>query len=193
MSRFALKIAPLLAVALIAGCAGTPEPAASDLEQARTIAAKVPASLLGMLQSAIQTGGPEGAIEVCSVKAPEMARAASEQTGWSIRRASLGNRNPKGAPDAWERKALERFDARVAAGEPPGGLEFHQVVVEDGRQFLRYAKALPTQALCVQCHGAPEALSGPVRTKLRELYPQDRAVGYATGQVRGGLFLKKAL
>jgi hypothetical protein len=32
-----------------------------------------------------------------------------------------------------------------------------------------------------------------VAAKLRELYPDDRAVGYSPGQIRGAVTLKKAL
>jgi hypothetical protein len=192
--------ATLLASVLLCACASSPqppatspEPAATDLEQARAIAQKVPANLLAVLTDELARGGAEGAIEACRVKAPEMARAASEQTGWNVRRASLRNRNPKGVPDDWERAALERFDARVAAGDNPASLESYQIVTEGGKRYLRYAKALPTQGLCLQCHGAPEVLGDPVNAKLKALYPLDRAVGYSVGQVRGGLFLKKAL
>ena len=60
---------------------------------------------------------------VCREKAPEMAKAASEKTGWKIRRVSLKNCNPKAVPDAWEQAALEDFDRRAAAGESPAKLE----------------------------------------------------------------------
>lgn len=193
MKPIALVAAPFLAGALLAGCASVPEPSASDVGEARAIAAKVPASLLAVLSDELQRGGPAGAIDACRVRAPEMARNASQQTGWNVRRASLRNRNPNGVPDAWERAALEQFDARTAAGENPATLERIQVVDEGGRRILRYAKALPTQGLCVQCHGPEAALPPEVKSKLRALYPQDRAVGYTPGQVRGGLFLKKAL
>lgn len=193
MNRPTSFFAALAAGALLASCASAPEPPAGTLEEARRIAATVPANLLAMLGAEIGKGGAEGAIEACRVKAPEMARAASEQTGWNVRRASLRNRNPKGVPDAWERTALEGFDARVARGENPAALETWQVVDEGGRRVFRYAKALPTQPFCLQCHGDPAAMSEAVRTKLRALYPQDLAVGYSAGQVRGGLFLKKPL
>lgn len=52
-----------------------------------------------------------------------MAKAASEQTGWMVKRVSLQNRNPKAVPDAWERAVLEDFDKRAAAGESPTTLE----------------------------------------------------------------------
>jgi hypothetical protein len=197
MNRTVLRVLPALAALLLAGCAAPPPaPVAAPpgyLDEARGIAATVPANLLKVLTAELEKGGPAGAIEVCRVKAPEMARAASERTGWNVRRASLKNRNPKGVPDAWERAALERFDAQVAAGAAGGTLETHQVVMEGGKPWFRYAKALPTQALCVQCHGAPDKLSAPVKAKLQASYPNDRATGYAPGQIRGALFLKKPL
>ena len=66
----------------------------------------VPPKLLQVLTEEIAKGGPASAIEVCNVKAPQMAKAASEQTGWMVKRVSLQNRNPKAVPDAWERACL---------------------------------------------------------------------------------------
>ena len=77
---------------------------------ARSVASSIPPKLLQVLTDEIGKGGPESAIEVCKEKAPQMAKAASEQSGWSIRRVSLRNRNPKAVPDSWERNALEEFD-----------------------------------------------------------------------------------
>ena len=73
------------------------------LADARKVAGSVPPRLLQVLNEEIARGGPESAIVVCSEKAPQMARTASEQSGWVIRRVSLRNRNPKATPDAWER------------------------------------------------------------------------------------------
>lgn len=57
----------------------------------------------------------------------------------------------------------------------------------------RLSAPLPTQPLCVQCHGPSDRLPDDVQAKLRALYPSDRAVGYLPGEVRGGLFPKKSL
>ena len=121
------------------------------------MASAVPPKLLATLTQAIDKGGPEGAIAVCRDEAPKLAKAASEQSGWSIRRVSLRERNPKAVPDAWERAALEDFDRRAAAGESPATLEKADVVVEDGQKMQRYMRALPTQALCLSCHGPAPA------------------------------------
>ena len=108
---------------LLAACAAPPVAEAPWVAQARSVAGSVPPKLLTVLQTEIARSGPEGAIGVCNEKAPAMARAASEQSGWSIRRVSLRNRNPQAVPDAWERAALQDFDRRAAAHESPATLE----------------------------------------------------------------------
>ncbi|MBM3390449.1 MAG: DUF3365 domain-containing protein [Betaproteobacteria bacterium] len=186
-----VRIALPLALAL----AAAPGFANDDkmLSEARGVAAGIPPKLLNVLDEEIKKGGPEGAIGVCREKAPAMARAASEQTGWAIRRVSLKNRNPKAVPDAWEEAVLKDFDKRAAAGEKPTGLEKGEVVTVDGKQMYRYMKALPTQDLCLQCHGTPERVSPAVQAKLKEFYPDDKAVGYASAEIRGAITLKKPL
>ena len=171
-------------------------PAAADdalLAEARSVAGAVPPKLLEVLAAEIAKGGPENAIGICREKAPAMARAASERTGWAIRRVSLKNRNPKAAPDAWEQAALEEFDRRAAAGEKPSGLEKGEAVAADGKPVYRYIKALPTLELCVQCHGPVDTLAPGVRARLAELYPDDKATGFNVGTIRGAITIKKPM
>lgn len=184
----------ILALPLIALAAA---PAFSDeaklLEEARGVSSAIPPKLLSVLDEEIKKGGPEGAIGVCRDKAPAMAKAASEKSGWAIRRVSLKNRNPKAVPDAWEEAVLKDFDKRAAAGEKPTGLEKGEVVTMDGKQVYRYMKALPTQDLCLNCHGTPDRISPAVQAKLKELYPADKAVGYHAAEIRGAITIKKPL
>jgi hypothetical protein len=104
---------------------------------------------------------------------------------------SLRNRNPRAVPDAWERAALEDFDRRAAAGETPITLEKAEIVTEDGKQSYRYMRALPVQELCLNCHGLPERLTPAVKDRLKTLYPDDKAVGYRPGEVRGAMTIRK--
>ncbi len=181
----------LLVLALLAAL---PTLAADPLlEEARKVAGSVPPKLLKVLTEEIGKSGPEGAIAVCREKAPQLAKAASEETGWAIRRVSLRNRNPKAVPDAWERAVLEDFDRRSAAGEALAGLEKGEVVADGGKKSYRYMKALPTQELCLNCHGTAERLTPAVKEKLKALYPDDRATGYGPGQVRGAMTIRKPL
>ncbi len=159
--------------------------------EARKVATSVPPKLVVVLTDEIARSGPEGAILVCRDKAPQLAKAASEESGWTVRRVSLKNRNPKAAPDAWERAVLEDFDRRAAAGESPATLEKAELVQDDGRSVRRYMRALPTQQLCLQCHGSAEQLKPAVLERLRTIYPDDKATGYAVGQIRGAMTIRQ--
>jgi hypothetical protein len=183
--------ATTVAVLILAAVPVSAQPPAW-IDQARSAAMSVPPKLVAVLTEEIQKGGPEGAITVCRDKAPAMARAASEATGWTIRRVSLKNRNPKAVPDAWERAALEDFDRRAAAGESPATLERAELVTENGTPWYRYIRALPVQPLCTQCHGPAEQLAPSVRLRIKELYPDDKATGYQVGQIRGAMTLRKS-
>jgi len=163
------------------------------LPQARQVASAVPPKLLEMLNSQIAKGGPATAVEVCNEKAPQMAKAASEKTGWAIRRVSLRNRNPKAVPDAWELEGLKDFDQRAAAGEKPATLEKYGVVETAKGKEYRYMKALPVQQVCLACHGAAENLAPEVAEKLHTLYPSDKATGYAVGDLRGAITIRKVM
>ena len=176
-------------------CLSLPALAQDDamLTDARKVAGAVPPKLLDVLNTQIAKDGPASAVAVCNEKAPQMAKAASEQTGWAIRRVSLRNRNPKAVPDAWELAALKDFDQRAAAGESPATLEKYGVVASASGNEYRYMQALPVQAMCLACHGTADAIPGDVADKLHTMYPADKAVGYSVGDIRGAITIRKAL
>lgn len=182
----------VLLVALFSASLAHADDAALIAETKKT-AMDIPPRLLAMVQAEMERSGLAGAVEACSDKAPKMAAAASQSTGWAIRRVSLKNRNPKATPDAWEKDALLDFDQRALAGESPATLEKVEFVNEGERRVLRYIKALPTQGLCLNCHGGSENISAQVKAQIAKTYPNDLAVGYQEGQIRGALTVKRPL
>ena len=183
----------LLAATLALTALSTWADDAALIAETKMTALGIPPKLLQMVQEEIDNGSYHGAIAACSEKAPKMAAAASQNTGWAIRRVSLKNRNPKATPDTWERAVLEDFDRRRAAGENPAMIEKAEIISEGDKRTLRYMKALPTQALCLNCHGGPDKIAAEVKARLTEIYPDDKAVGYSEGQIRGALTVKRTL
>jgi hypothetical protein len=174
--------------------AGAAEPGASPdslAAEARSVVAKFADKLKGELMVAMKADGPVKAIEVCNVSASAIAGDASAN-GWTVGRTSLKLRNAKNAPDAWEEAALKDFDAARAKGADPKTLEKVEVVEKDGVRTFRFMKAIPAAAEpCLACHG--EGIKGPVKAKLAELYPADKATGYKEGDIRGAFTLSKTL
>ena len=147
--------------------------------------------LKGELQAGMKAGGPTQAIGVCRDKAPEIAAQISKEKGWDVGRTSLKTRNPANTPDAWEREVMNKFEARKAAGEDVKYLEHFEVVEHDGKREFRYMKAIPTQAMCLGCHGAD--LSPEVVKTLDRLYPEDKARGFAEGDLRGAFTITQPM
>ena len=187
---------PIFLLSLAVLCPGF---AAADelsvyLESSRQTAQQLAQRLGAELKGELAKGGPEGAISVCRVSAPQIAAELSRASGWKVARVSLKVRNPLlGQPDAWEQQVLLEFDRRAAAGERPETLEFSEVVTEPQGRYYRYMKALPVQPLCLTCHGSEDTIPAGVKARLQADYPHDRATGYSPGQVRGAVTIKRPL
>lgn len=165
------------------------------LEETRKKALPVLPKVVKAMQQAVTEGGAVGAIPVCKVMAPQLLQDVRDQTGWSIRRVSLKTRNAAtGTPDIWEARQLADFNIHVAGGAKPEMLEVSEIVTDaDGKRTFRYMKALPVADVCLKCHGAEASLPADLRAALSKDYPHDRATGYAAGDVRGALSVKRPL
>lgn len=167
---------------------------ASELAAMRATVGSLAGSLGAELKKELNSNGPEAAITVCRDKAPQIAGDLSRKNGWKVTRVSLKVRNPLlGMPDAWEQSALQKLEARLAAGEKPETLDMAEIVTEPSGRYLRYAKGLPVQKLCLGCHGSTDDMLPNVKAKLSEVYPQDKATGYTVGMLRGAVSIKKPL
>lgn len=182
----------MLALMLAAWAAAA---AADDLEQRAAASRAAAKTLLEALQATVteaaQTKGPVHAIEVCNEKALPITRRVSDELGIEVGRTSQKLRNPKNAPDAWEKNVLEDFAKRKAGGEDLAKMEFYEVVEQDGKKVFRYMKAIPLGAVCYNCHGG--RLRPEVAAKLDELYPQDQARGFNVGDLRGAFTIKQPM
>ena len=165
--------------------------AASDSDRtaaARAVAGELVQRLGAALRREMAASGPDGAVAVCKDTAPQLAAELSRRTGWRVARVSLKPRNALlGSPDAWEQSVLLRFEQSVAAGEPVEGTDYAETVQEPQGRFFRYMRALSVQPLCLTCHGSAATIPEPVRRRLADEYPHDRAVGYDVGQLRGAV------
>lgn len=153
---------------------------AAALERARAASAELGKRLTAELAARLVAGTPAAAIDVCSRIAPTAAADLSRD-GLAIRRTSVRYRNPDNAPDPWERGWLERLGQQIAAGEPPS--EVHEIDRAAGE--LRFLRPIVVAPDCLKCHGAESELDPVVRERLGQLYPEDRATGFAAGDLRG--------
>ena len=176
--------------------AGEAQAATGDVPQAEVKAARglvkgFFTELKGELQAAIKEGGPAHAIGVCQEVAPSIAGEMSEKSGWAVGRTSLKVRNPRNAPSVRERAVLMEFKRRHAEGEGFKTMESKAVIEEGGRRYLHYMKAIPTQEVCLACHGSN--VKEPVQKAIDAQYPADAATGFQKGELRGAFTFVKPL
>ncbi len=146
--------------------------------------------LKGTLVSAMKEKGPAGAVDVCHEKAQEITKKYNKD-GWKVGRTALKIRNPKNAPDAWEKAVLQEFEKKIAAGADPKTLMKAEIVEQDGKKVFRFMKAIPVMKPCLNCHG--EKVNPDLYKTIKKYYPQDQAVGFKLGQLRGAFTLSKPL
>ncbi len=178
---------------------GIASAAQDDLKQraaeSKAVTKQFMGKLKGELVSAMKSGGPVKAIEVCNTVAPAIAKAQSDKHGWEVGRTSLKTRNPNNAPDEWEKAVLMKFEERAAAGEKPAKMSHFEVVEQDGKKVFRFMKAIGmpplNKAPCLKCHG--ENIEPAVAAKLDELYPNDQARGYKPGMIRGAFTITQPM
>lgn len=172
-----MRLLLVLSVAL-AACARAPVAVAVPRAQVEPEAAKaeqafgaLKAKLMTRLTTAMGEGGPKGAIAVCSVEAHALTAELGTAHGLELGRTSFRLRNPKNAPRAWAA-------AHVSSAEPRPALF-------DLGDRIGVLQPMPLGALCVTCHGPREGLAPEIAAELAARYPEDQAVGFLDGALRG--------
>lgn len=178
-----------IAALLLAACCGIAS--ADDLQtedtrlaESRKLSGTLGTELRDALMTAMKTDGPAGAIDVCRVEAPAIAGRIG-RPDVRVGRTAARVRNPDNAADTEQRRVLQDFERRLAAGEVPDMIEQFDQTYRGG---ARYMKAIVTQPMCLACHGP--SLAPEVASIVRARYPDDQAVGYAPGSLRGAFVVE---
>jgi len=167
-----------------------PEVPADALARAREAADAMGGALQGRLFAALDEGGAMLAVEVCSVEAQAISQEFSS-ADLSVRRVSLLTRNPVNDPDDWEEQRLRAMAAAHEAGETLG--ESAEIVLLNGVPVLRLVRPILVAPPCLACHGDVSTIDPPVLELIRGRYPDDRAVGFRAGDLRGAVSVQLRL
>lgn len=183
---------PLFAV--LAACAAPPPPldetkVAAGTALSASVADRFQEELLGTLQQTIARDGMVAAIAVCAEEAPAIAARLSAESGARVRRTALRPRNPAAAPDGLEAAVMQQW--AEAPLDPQGRPRVHAATVRTGgTEELRFLRAIPTAPQCLACHGDPGLMADELKAAIAARYPDDRATGFAAGQMRGAFSIR---
>ena len=130
---------------------------------------------------------------MCSDTAQVLTNDFGFKKGVYIKRVSFRNRNKNNVPDEFEAKVLKGFERTKKDGELTTNTEYFEIIKENDHQYLRYMKPIILSEACLKCHGIEEKISAEVRDMISKRYPDDKAVGYKNGDLRGALSIKKLI
>lgn len=117
-------------------------------------------------------------------------RISENQSGMQVRMYSRYPWRENGGPrPGFETRTIDLLSTRRAGN--PGGLEHHEFVERDGRQFLQYARGQVMQESCVKCHNThnespkKDWKEGDLAGVLAITRPLDRDIARTRDGLRG--------
>jgi hypothetical protein len=155
---------------------------ASEVEMqdaARLLVSSFSVSLKAELMNAVKEGGVVNAIGVCQTKAPQVADSFSRQA-WSIKRVTEKPRNSLNRAGVHEQEILGLFADTLKKIE-----FFDEWADPEDKTGYTYYQPIKTDTFCLNCHGHSKTIDEKVALALQEKYPEDEAVNYRAGDLRG--------
>lgn len=151
------------------------------LQKGQMLAQQSFAALSGRLMSAVEQGGVPHAVKYCNTAALPLIDSLSKVHKASIRRTSLKVRNEKDAAQGWEKEVLVQYQTLISEGKKPS-----PIVKTLDQKRVAFAAPIFMAQPCLKCHGKlGETLNAQHYTTIKQLYPQDQAIGYVEGDWRG--------
>ncbi len=144
------------------------------------IAMQTKSALGSQLKKAKSEKGVNGAISFCNEQAIPITNGMSNKLNASIKRVSDRPRNPNNAASEAELVIINSLKQDMNQGQKPT-----PKVVEYTDKMVGYYPIV-TNGMCLGCHGKPEKqIDSKTLAVIKDLYPQDKAIGYDANQLRG--------
>lgn len=149
--------------------------------QGKQISIMAKQAIKSALQSAIKEGGLEYALEYCNLNALPITDSVSIIENVQIKRLAKKNRNPLNATDENESNIYKSYVIKWIGGE-----YMYPMVIPGKNNHPVYFDPMLVEALCLNCHGTVgEQINPELAKKIAELYPDDKAIDFKAGELRG--------
>lgn len=172
----------LLTITALSACSNPKQQTISEEEKEAlmllgdSISMKMQNVLLQNVGKAIQKGGTDYAVEFCNVQAMPLTDSIADNLNVYIQRLSDKNRNPVNALQtqmdsiAWRKMKSEKTD--FTTQDKNGEVYYYKPILI----------GMPT---CIKCHGGKNDIPVSTQKIIGQKYPNDKAVGYQMGDLRG--------
>jgi cytochrome c len=161
----------------------SPEDSAKYMERGDDLVSTSKQTISTALVNAMEKGGVKYAAQFCNVAAYPIVDSLSQANGARIRRVSDKPRNPKDAMDQEELKVFSFFKEKIKQPDA----EMMPVLMQTNDSTVSYYSPIKiSMPTCFKCHGeVGKEVKNEDYATLKKLYPDDNAVGYKQGDLRG--------
>jgi len=156
---------------------------AADKEAANDLAMALQKDLGTVLMTAMMEDGPMAALHVCNLEAQDIT-ANHDGDKAKVTRISHRNRNALNeVPEEFAEKYAELMDNYQASEGKAKAVDF----ISEGEQHISM-RAIPTAQHCLVCHGGN--IEPELKAEIDRLYPNDEAVDFNLGEMRGAFLIE---
>jgi hypothetical protein len=149
--------------------------------QGKQISIKAKLAIKSALQNAIKEGGFEYALEYCNLEAMPITDSVSMNENVQIRRLAKKYRNPLNETDENESNIYKSYVMQWI-----NGTYMYPMVIPGKNNHPVYFDPMLVESLCLNCHGkVGEQINPELAKKIAELYPNDKAIDFKVGELRG--------
>lgn len=135
----------------------------------------------GHIKKKSHEGGLTAVVDFCHENALKLTDSMAQVYNVKIKRTSHKLRNPENAPDAMEKEILTEYLAEIKQAKKP-----KPVIKKDDKGNVHFYAPIFIKHDCLKCHGEPvKDIPEPIYKKIKENYPQDKAINFKTGDLRG--------
>ena len=131
------------------------------------------------LKAAMKKGGPKHALKFCNTRAYPLTDSMSVALNAKIRRVTDKARNSANQANATELAHIQTFKDAIDKGNKVSP------IIEKNNGTVRFYAPILTKKVCLKCHAPADKINGEVLMSIKDLYPNDAAIGYGLNQVRG--------
>jgi len=131
------------------------------------------------LMQQMKFGGVKQAIPFCNLSANPLTLEMAKKHNVNIKRVSHKLRNENNKPNEAEDAIIKQYLTSISKGE-----KTKPIVTKDKNKKIHFYAPIKMQKKCLACHGT---VSKQTDSIIKSIYPNDNALGFKEGDLRGVL------
>lgn len=142
-------------------------------------------ALMKLLTEQLSKGSTAEALKYCQINAIPFTDSLSQAYNVTIDRRTFHPRNKNNLATDLDASLLDNYTYNAE-----NSIVMEPIVQQEGDQILYTKPIIIKSGMCLQCHGSNNDIAEDTFKALNELYPEDKARGYALDSLRGMWSLK---